>query len=124
MKTITEYTLIFKENTELFNEYDGEYITENKEETDFIFENKREQIDEYYSKDWIYVNDDWQEDKVEIFYHAIKTYELCPYCGEETQITEFGGKCKNCGRFLKPCSLCDMENVNCEKCKFDMKGNI
>lgn len=70
METITEYTLIFKENTELFNEYDGEYITENKEETDFIFENKTEQIDEYYSKDWIYANNDWQEDKVEFFYHV------------------------------------------------------
>ena len=49
MKTITEYTLIFKENTELFNEYDGEYITENREETDFIFENKTEQIEKDFA---------------------------------------------------------------------------
>lgn len=46
------------------------------------------------------------------------TTEWCDNCGEETEITDKGGICKGCGKFLLPCSLCDMNKVNCEKCKF------
>lgn len=67
MEKITEYTLIFKDNTELGEIYSGEYITECKNESDKIFEENKEQVDQYYAKDWIFVNGDWQEDFVEIF---------------------------------------------------------
>lgn len=67
---ITEYILFFKEGTDLDKQYNGEFISENREETDFIFENNKEQIEQYYSKDWVIYgeNDDWNEDDVEIFY--------------------------------------------------------
>ena len=75
---ITEYTLIFKEETELYKEYNGEFISEDKWQTDNIFENNEEQIEQYYSKDWVRSLEnigtedeqytDWEEDYVEVFY--------------------------------------------------------
>ncbi len=67
---ITEYILIFKEGTDLDKQYSGEFISENKDQTDFIFENHEEQVEQYYSKDWVKYNEDdnWEEDYVEIFY--------------------------------------------------------
>lgn len=79
---ITEYIIIFKENTELYEQYNGEYITENKWETDDIFENHKEQIEQYLSKDWKRIitlateeddfddYGDWEEDWVEILYES------------------------------------------------------
>lgn len=68
MERVTEYTIIFKDNTELGNKYKGEYITEGKSESDKIFEENKEQIDQYYAKDWVFVNNDWQEDSVKVFF--------------------------------------------------------
>ena len=67
---ITEYILIFKEGTDLDEQYSGEFISEDKDQTDFIFENHKEQVEQYYSKDWVKYNEDdeWVEDYVEIFY--------------------------------------------------------
>lgn len=67
---ITEYILTFKEGTDLDKQYSGEFISENKDQTDFIFENHEEQVEQYYSKDWVKYNedDDWEEDYVGIFY--------------------------------------------------------
>lgn len=77
---ITEYTLIFKEGTELYKEYNGEFISEDKWQTDNIFENHKEQIEQYFSKDWVrYLENigtedeqytDWEEDFVEVFYNG------------------------------------------------------
>lgn len=67
---ITEYILIFKEGTDLDKQYSGEFISEDKDQTDFIFENHEEQVEQYYSKDWVKYNEDdeWEEDYVEVFY--------------------------------------------------------
>lgn len=77
---ITEYIIIFKEDTELYNQYNGEFISENKWETDDIFENNKEQVEQYLSKDWVRTitlateeddfddYGDWIEDWVEVFY--------------------------------------------------------
>lgn len=79
---ITEYTIIFKEDTELYKQYNGEFITENKWETDDIFENYKEQVERYFSKDWVRIitlateeddfddYGDWEEDWVEVFYES------------------------------------------------------
>lgn len=48
-------------------------------------------------------------------------YEWCDNCGMETKIGENGGNCEHCGKFLLPCSLCDMDNVNCNKCQYKKK---
>ena len=79
---ITEYTIIFKEDTELYKQYNGEFISENKWETDEIFENYKEQVERYFSKDWVRIitlateeddfddYGDWEEDWVEVFYES------------------------------------------------------
>lgn len=59
---ITEYTLIFKS--------DEEYITEDINEADEMFEQRKDEVDQYYSKRWILDNEDWKEDYVEVFYSA------------------------------------------------------
>ena len=46
-----------------------------------------------------------------------KITEYCPHCNDEEEIDETGGICSGCGHFLKPCSLCDMDNVNCKDCE-------
>lgn len=48
-----------------------------------------------------------------------KIVEWCPHCGQETEIDRLGGKCEHCGHFLKPCSLCNMDIVDCSKCEKD-----
>lgn len=65
---ITEYTLLFKENTELHKQYDGEYISENIDDTDDIFGQNKDQVEQYYSKRWILDGQDWKEDYVEVYY--------------------------------------------------------
>ena len=50
------------------------------------------------------------------------TFEWCDNCGQETEISSVGGYCKCCGKFLIPCSLCDMDKVKCENCKFKKRG--
>ena len=72
-KSIIEYNIIFKENTELYKEYDGEFISEDKEETDRIFNENKEQVEQYFSKEWIYDDSDYVEGNVEILYNAIET---------------------------------------------------
>lgn len=70
MEKITEFTLIFKEGTDLYKQYCGEFISEDRKQTDLIFESNTEQVEQYYSKDWVKYNEDdeWKEDYVEIFY--------------------------------------------------------
>lgn len=70
-KNVVEYNIIFKENTELYKEYDGEFISEDKEETDRIFDENKEQIEQYFSKEWIFNGSDYVEGNVEILYNAI-----------------------------------------------------
>lgn len=70
-KNVVEYNIIFKENTELYKEYDGEFISEDKEETDRIFDENKEQIEQYFSKEWIFNGSDYIENNVDVFYSAI-----------------------------------------------------
>lgn len=52
------------------------------------------------------------------------TFEWCDECGQESEISINGGKCEHCGKFLLPCSMCDMDKVNCQNCKFKNGGVI
>lgn len=67
---IVEYCLVFKDNTNMSKEYDGEFFSEDKSETDKIFKENKKQVEQYYSKDWVKYNEDdeWKEDYVEMFY--------------------------------------------------------
>lgn len=59
---ITEYTLIFKNGKE--------YVTENINEADEMFKQRKDEVNQYYSKRWILDDENWKEDYVEVFYSA------------------------------------------------------
>lgn len=44
--------------------------------------------------------------------------EWCDNCKNESVILKNGGYCEHCGKYLLPCSLCDMDKVDCSNCKF------
>lgn len=48
-----------------------------------------------------------------------KIQEWCSNCCQEVTIdAEFKEQvCPNCGEIILPCSLCDMDTVECSKCK-------
>ena len=68
METVVEYTIIFKDKSKIGKEYSGEFITESKCESDKIFEENKEQISQYYSKEWVFIDNDWKENTVNVFY--------------------------------------------------------
>ena len=51
--------------------------------------------------------------------------ELCPNCGKENEFKYIGRAaiyfCQHCRETLIPCSLCDMDIVNCDECKANRK---
>lgn len=51
------------------------------------------------------------------------TTEWCSNCENETEIELEGGHCKHCGKWLKPCSMCDMDKVNCTLCNYKNEGD-
>lgn len=73
MESVTEYILIFKDNTEMSKAYNGEFISENRNDTDELFEQFQEQVEQYYEKTWVRNNEDedWEEDYVDIIYSNI-----------------------------------------------------
>lgn len=66
VQQLQEYTVIFKDNTDGYKRYDGEFIHEDKSEADNVFEL-------YKNKEWIkYCEDeDWIENDVEVIYSDI-----------------------------------------------------
>lgn len=48
--------------------------------------------------------------------------ELCPYCDTEvTLLNKFEiQKCPNCGKYIKPCSICEHDNAKCSKCPLNV----
>ena len=70
--SVTEYTITFSDG-ELYDEYDGEFISEDKDEADELFdsikaENKLDQVEQYYAKTWIWEGSDYSEDDVKVYY--------------------------------------------------------
>lgn len=67
---VIEYCLIFKENTEMYKNYSGKFFSEDREETDELFEQFKEQIEQYYEKTWVQYDEesDWYETDVDIIY--------------------------------------------------------
>ena len=49
------------------------------------------------------------------------TYEMCPECETEVELEMVLKKqiCPNCGKVIYPCSICDMDIVNCNECPLD-----
>ena len=48
-----------------------------------------------------------------------KVIEMCPNCEEEVTIDAIKyipQVCPNCKGIIRACSLCDMDNCNCELC--------
>lgn len=72
MEEVTEYILIFKDNTDMYKVYDGEFISEDSDDTDELFEQFQEQVEQYIEKTWVRNNDDedWYETDVNILYNS------------------------------------------------------
>lgn len=68
METIKEYIFIIEENTDLDKQYNGEFITEDEEEAKAFFEENFLFIEQYFSKEWVNIDGEWIEGKVEVFY--------------------------------------------------------
>lgn len=50
------------------------------------------------------------------------TTELCPYCENEVEISSEGKSiCPICGKEILPCSMCNMNEVDCNKCNYQLK---
>ena len=74
---VTEYVITFNTDTELDKMYGGEFITEDREEADELFDritqiNKLDQVHQYFAKTWVYSEDfgDYVEDWVDVYYTA------------------------------------------------------
>lgn len=71
--TVTEYTITFNDG-ELYNNYDGEFISEDKSEADDLFNEIKEngqlnQVSQYYAKTWEIDEDgNYTEGDVEVYY--------------------------------------------------------
>ena len=68
-----------------------------------------------YSSDFFIHEEEWIKETAQEIDLLITEY--CPHCNDEVLINRNGEKCSGCGHFLKPCSLCDMDNVNCRDCE-------
>ena len=71
--TVTEYTITFNDG-ELYDEYEGEFISEDKSEADDLFneikeDGKLNQVFQYYAKTWEIDEDgDYGEGDTEVYY--------------------------------------------------------
>ena len=72
MEEVTEYILIFKDNTDMYKVYDGEFISEDSDDTNKLFEEFQEQVEQYIEKTWVKNNgdEDWYETDVNILYNS------------------------------------------------------
>lgn len=46
--------------------------------------------------------------------------ELCPYCNQETNMTQMIQKCEHCGEWIVCCSVCD-NHSRCGKCEYEVQ---
>ena len=72
-QSVTEYIISFMDG-ELYDEYDGEFITEDKAEADALFDelkaqHKLNQVDQYIAKTWVWNMSDYDEDTVEVYFN-------------------------------------------------------
>ncbi len=72
-QSVTEYIISFMDG-ELHDEYDGEFITEDKAEADALFDelkaqHKLNQVDQYIAKTWVWNMSDYDEDTVEVYFN-------------------------------------------------------
>lgn len=88
------------------------YTTDTKGNCDFYLH------DDFYFEDGIALqpNDEYAKELKEMLYCD----ELCPNCDNEVKIpNDRISLCPNCHTQIKPCSMCDMDSVECNHCKFD-----
>ena len=92
-----------------------ELSLDNTEVVEYLLEELKQLKD--FADDFYIHETEWiEKTALEI---GLITTEVCPHCNVEVLINRNGEKCKYCGLFLKPCSLCDMDKVKCNECKFE-----
>lgn len=48
--------------------------------------------------------------------------EWCPCCDTEVVIPSFGVSfCPNCGERILPCSMCDTDYIDCNRCPYEKR---
>lgn len=54
-------------------------------------------------------------------YDMEKTYELCPLCGEEVELTtdKLVHRCPSCGEKILACSICEIND--CRNCPYERR---
>lgn len=76
----------------------------------------------HHIKEFLKQNGFFADNKKQILREYFKCDEYCSHCGSTVEIYAYRkNPCPNCGVIIKPCSMCDMEKVSCEKCKLDKK---
>lgn len=52
-----------------------------------------------------------------------KMWLLCPYCDHENEVATRAEihQCSNCGAYLAPCTLCNLDTCDCANCEFAKK---
>ena len=51
-----------------------------------------------------------------------KATELCPFCGEETEMERMVDFCESCGKAIVCCSMCPSGYENCSECEYSKKA--
>lgn len=50
------------------------------------------------------------------------TTELCPICEWEVEIpADYPSNCPKCENRILPCSMCNMDQVNCSECIYEIR---
>ncbi len=58
-------------------------------------------------------------ERYRILYPKATTWEVCPECESEVVIPAYrASRCPECGRRIIPCSMCDMEFMDCSRCMY------
>lgn len=60
------------------------------------------------------------DDCIELLKTKSFIQEQCPYCDNLVDLPPYMGiyECPECGELIVACSLCDMDSVNCDGCKY------
>lgn len=53
-------------------------------------------------------------------------YELCPLCEEEVKLQAKSEvqRCPECGKWIAPCAMCDLDVVICSDCKIAQQADL
>ena len=125
---VEEYTILFEDGSEIGEQYHGEFITEDKDEADDLFnelkeEHKLDQVFEYFRKvwEWDRVNEEYYETDVEVYFRAgdeleyynegLSKIEKDMAMKDRVSLDKADLKCKSCGKIFTKQFPADNGNI-------------